>query len=146
MAMVRLSLIRKHTETRAINKCAEGAIYIALYSGDLYRKERRITNPGIYMCTDSKSLIDSLDSTKQVKSKMLRPIIKYLMQMLSAKAIHSIRWVDTDICLADILTKNAWASLAEVVMKMLENGNMVNLEKTEKAAMIQFRKNKEISR
>ena len=31
-------------------------------------------------------------------------------------------------------------------MKILETGNMVNLEKTEKAAMIQFRKNKEMSR
>ena len=113
---------------------------------EIYTVKRGESQIRVYMCTDSKSLIDSLDSTKQVKSKMLRPIIKYLMQMLSAKAIHSIRWVDTDICLADILTKNAWASLAEVVMKILETGNMVSLEKTVKAAVIQFRQNKEMTR
>ena len=136
----------KDAETRAIDKCAEDAIYIARCIQEIYTGKRGESQIRVDMCTDSKSLIDSLDSTKQVESKMLRPIIKYLKQMLDAKAIHSIRWVDTDICLADILTKNARACLADVVMKILETGNMVNLEKTEKAAMIQFRKNKEMSR
>ena len=66
--------------------------------------------------------------------------------MMDAKAIHFIRWVDTDVCLADILTKNSRAGLVDIVMKILRTGNMVNLEETEKAAMIQFRKNQEVRR
>ena len=47
---------------------------------------------------------------------------------MDAKAIHSIRWVDTDVCLADILTKNSGAGLVDIVMKILRTGNMVNLD------------------
>ena len=62
--------IPKDAETRAVDKCAEDAIYKATCIQENYTGKRGESQIRVDM-SDSKSLIDSLNSTRQVESKML---------------------------------------------------------------------------
>ena len=122
----------KDAETRAADKCVEDAIYIARSLKEIYSGERGESQIKVDICTDSQSLIDSLESTKQIDSKLLRPIVKYMKQMLDSEMVSTIRWVDTNVCVADILTKPARCVLTSKVMDVLKSGNIINLNWTDK--------------
>ena len=76
-------------------------------------------------------MLDSINSTKQVDSKLLRPIIKFMKQMLDAKMITRMTWCDSCVCLADILTKSGFP-LVNDVMDILKTNNMIELTFTKK--------------
>ena len=82
--------------------------------------------------TDSKSLIESLQSSKQIEDKLLRPTIKWLKQMLDAKMVESIKWVDTKQCLADVLTKSGNDRLMSTLMDVMKSGEMIDLNFSDK--------------
>ena len=65
--------------------------------------------------TFSQPLVDSVNSSRQVENKLLRPIISL-----------SLRWCDTKVCVADMLTKKG-SSLTGTAMKILQTGNMIDL-------------------
>ena len=121
----------KDAETRATDKCSEESIYIARAMKELITGERGENQMKVDMLTDSKPLLDSLNSTKQVENKLLRPLIKYMKQCLDAKMITSMRWCDTKVCLADVLTKTS-SPLIKSVMKILATGRMIDLNWTDK--------------
>jgi len=79
--------------------------------------------------SDSKSLIDSINSSKKMDNNLLRPVIKYMKQMFGSKIINFSRRCVTDICEADILTKRRLPSTGQV-MRILQSNEMVDLEKT----------------
>ena len=81
----------KDAETRAADKCSEKAIYIARAVKELFTGERGESQIKVDMLTDSMPLLDSLNSTKQVDNKLLRPLIKYMKSCLDAKMITSVR-------------------------------------------------------
>ena len=83
----------------------------------------------VEMLTESKSLLDSIDSTKQIDDKLMRPVIKWMKQMLDAMFISSMRWVDMTVCVAHILTKTS-APLTDDVMNVFKTGIMIDLKKT----------------
>ena len=66
----RVCKIPKDAETRAVDKCAEDAIYKARCIQENYTGKRGESQIRVDM-SDSKSLINSLNSTRQVESKML---------------------------------------------------------------------------
>ena len=74
----------------------------------------------------TQSLVDSMESSKQIDSKLLRPIIKFMKQMLDSKMINIVRWIDTEVCMADILTKPSRCALTAKVMDVLRTGNMMD--------------------
>ena len=78
------------------------------------------------MVTDSQPLIDSLESTKPVEDKLVRPLVKFLKQALDARWINTIRWCDTKVCLADILTKPG-APLTRTVLEIMKTNKMIDL-------------------
>jgi hypothetical protein len=88
----------KDAETRACDKTIEDAIYVARCIHEIYTGERGEAQP----------LIDSVNSSKQVENKLLRPVIKFMKQMLDAKMINSMRWCDTVVCCGHV-DKN-WVS------------------------------------
>ena len=55
-----------------------------------------------------------------------------MKQMLDSEMVNTIRWVDTNVCVADILTKPARCVLTSEVMDVLKSGNMINLNWTDK--------------
>ena len=78
------------------------------------------------ICTKSQSLIDLIDSTHQIDCKLLRPIFKFMKQMLDSQMVSTMRWVDTNVCVTDILTKPGRGLLTSKVMKIMKTGNMID--------------------
>ena len=74
--------------------------------------------------SDSNSLKDSLNSTKQVDEKMMRPVIQHIKDMISRKEICSFDWVETKKCHADILTKKD-SKQTETVLNILKTGTNI---------------------
>ena len=126
----------KDAETRAADKCVEDSIYIARTIMEIYTGLRGDSQLPVDICTDSQSLVDSLESTKQIDSKLLRPIVKFMKQMLDSQMINIIKWVDTEVCMADILTKPARCVLTAKVMEVLKTGNMLDLTWTSKKSKL----------
>ena len=73
-----------------------------------------------------------IESSKQIDSKLLRPIVKFMKQMLDSQMINTIKWVDTEVCVADILTKPARCVLTAKVMEVLKTGKMIDLSRSSK--------------
>ena len=126
----------KDAETRAADKCVDDSIYIARCIKEIYTGERGESQIKVDICTDSQSLIDSIESTRQIDSKLLRPIVKFLKQMLDSQMVNNIRWVDTEVCVADILTKPARSVLTSKVMDIMRTGRMLDLNWTNKKSKL----------
>ena len=126
----------KDAETRAADKCVDDSIYIARCIKEIYTGERGESQIKVDICTDSQSLIDSIESTRQIDSKLLRPIVKFLKQMLDSQMVNNIRWVDTEVCVADILTKPARSVLTSQVMDIMRTGRMLDLNWTNKKSKL----------
>ena len=124
----------KDAETRAADKTIEDAIYVARCIREIYTGERGEAQIQVDVVTDSQPLIDSVNSSKQVENKLLRPIIKFMKQMLDAKMISSMRWCDTKVCVADMLTKSG-SPLTKPVMNILRSNKMIDLSKSDKRRM-----------
>ena len=121
----------KAAETRSADKAVEDSIYVARSIHELYTGERGEKQIDVDLITDSKPLIDSLESTKQIDDKLLRPTIKFLKQMLDSKWLNRVRWCETKSCVADILTKSG-SPLVLSVMKILETNKMIVLQSNRK--------------
>ena len=88
-------------ETLALIDGAETAVYI----GKLIHDINDGVNIPIYCYTDNKSLVDVLDSKKNVDDRRLRIDMAVLRDMLYRKDISSVRWISTSNQLANCLTK-----------------------------------------
>ena len=69
---------------------------------------------------DSKPLLDSIASTKQVETKMMRPVITYMKEKLMDKSVKSFDWLETKKMVADVLT-NENSSNKDLDGIMIEN-------------------------
>ena len=116
----------KDAETRAADKAIEDAVYIARCVKEIFTGDRGEAQIPVDVVTDSKPLIDSINSSRQVENKLLRPLVKFMKQALDSGMIRSIRWCNTKVCLADILTKKA-SSLTKCVTEILKTNEMINL-------------------
>ena len=54
---------------------------------------------------DSKTLMDSINSTKQVDEKSIRHIVAWIKQQCEQKLVKSIEWISTEEMIADVFTK-----------------------------------------
>ena len=116
----------KDAETRAAEKCMEESIYLASCVKEVYSGLRGEAQIPVEVWTDSLPLIDSINSTKQVESKLLRPLIKFMKQMMDAGMVDKLTWCDSRVCVADILTKSG-APLTDEVLRMLRENTMIDL-------------------
>ena len=122
----------KAAETRALDKCVEESIYVARCLKQILSGQRGQAQVPVDVRTDSKSLIESLQSSKQIEDKLLRPTIKWLKHMLDAKMVESIKWVETKQCLADVLTKSGNDRLMSTLMDVMKSGDMIDLNFSDK--------------
>ena len=90
----------KAAETHAVRNASDELVYYA----EILKQILGFKLP-IYIFTDSKSLKDSIYSTTLVKEKSLRICIANIKQWLQQGVVEAIKWVDTKIQLADVLTK-----------------------------------------
>ena len=120
----------KDVETRAADKAVEDAIYAARCVREVFTDDKGEAQVQVDVVTDSQSLIDSINTSRQVDNKLLRPLVKFMKQTLDSSMVKSIRWCNTKVCIADILTKKA-SPLTKTVMKILQTNRMINLWKEE---------------
>ena len=71
---------------------------------------------------DSKSLIDSLYSTRKVKRKTMRVVISSLQQMIKSGRIESIHHVNSKDQVADIFTKKGVCS--NLILDTVSSGTL----------------------
>ena len=96
----------KSAETLSLETAIDEAIYISGILTEMYFGEKSKFKIPINLNIDSKSLLDSLFSTKKVKRKTMRVVISSIQQLLKNGDISSISHVSSKEQLADIFTKN----------------------------------------
>ena len=93
----------KTAETRSLERGLEDSIYMARIIQEIYSYNQQIP---VEVNIDSKTLFDSLNSTKQVDEKTCRHLIAWIKQQKDEeKTIQSINWVSAENQLADVFTK-----------------------------------------
>ena len=88
-------------ETLALLDCASAAVYIR----EVLMEICRCGLVPIKCYTDNKSLLDTLNSNKNVDDRRLRIDLAVLQDMLHKGEINHVSWVDTSHQLANCLTK-----------------------------------------
>lgn len=94
----------KTAETRSLEQGAEDAIFLSQMFYELYTGKSKGRIP-VKMNIDSKTLHDSLLSTKQVEEKTIRHLVAWIKQQVTEGIIKNVGWVSTDEMLADVFTK-----------------------------------------
>ena len=111
----------KAAETRAAYMCTDDSVGLARAVNEIYTGKRGRSQINVTMKSDSQSLKDSLESTKQIEEKILRPTVLAMKQMMLRKEINNFDWVESKACHADVLTKKS-ASTSEMVLNILKSG------------------------
>ena len=101
----------KAAETIAVATGINDAIYFAeflfeIYNGSPYKREQEAGSLPVDMYTDSKTLFDSVKSSKQIDEKTFRIKIAEMKQSLQTGKLRSLNHVVTKNMLADCLTKS----------------------------------------
>ena len=71
---------------------------------------------------DSMGLKETLNSTHQIEEKMLRPVVQNIKDLLTRGFIETVKWVPTEECQADLLTKKG-SKCKEEVIETMKTGN-----------------------
>ena len=90
----------KAAETQGVMKVVDDAVNSAQQIGELMNAEIDVR-----IFTDSRLLLEILESTSQVAEKGLRPSVAYLKQCLEDKEVGLYAWIEGKDIVADMLTK-----------------------------------------
>ena len=118
----------KAAETRAVDICADDGLFLARTVSEIFTGKKGKHQIPLIIKSDSNSLKDSLNSTKQVEEKMLRPLLQHLKDMITRQEINSFDWVETYNCHADLLTKKD-AKQTDCVMHIIKTGRNIRNNK-----------------
>ena len=109
----------------------EDSVYLARSIHEIFTGGRGSKTIPVQMVTDTQSLIDTLNSIKQVEEKLVRLLVKQMKQILDSHAVEGIRQCDTDVCLADVFSKPG-AKLSNMLLEVLSTGKKVDLKYSKK--------------
>ena len=109
----------KEAETRNVMKLVDTAVYLGEQLSALLFGNVACTIP-LHIYTDSKPLLDSIASTKQVEQRLLRNTMTDLKEKLERGLVTGYSWVDTRSMTADILTKEG-GDLENILEVVREN-------------------------
>lgn len=107
-------LSAKDAETRTMLRLADDSMYLARTVSEIVFSLK--TQVCVELFTDSRSLLESIASTKQVDRKIMRNTVAALKEYLSNDEISSYSWLSTEMMVADMLTKEkrndkVWSSI-----------------------------------
>ena len=103
--------------------CADSAVDIARIFKQITTGKKGRSQLKVSMKSDSKGLQDTLNSTRQIEERYLRPIIQSIKDMIVRKEIGNVDWVPSKECYADVLTKKSAAG-SEEVLEILKTGEI----------------------
>jgi len=112
----------KSAETCALEDAIDSAINIGRQVHQLRTGKVEDKSCKIVAMTDSRGLVDSLNSTKQVSEGRMRLNVARIKEYRDLKEVEKIKWIPTTHMLADSLTK-ARADPSRLI-KVLETGKM----------------------
>ena len=116
----------KTAETLALEIALDDAIYLSKFLVEIYHGNKSKYRIPIFIYDDSKSLIQSLYSTKKVKRKTMRVVISRIQQLINDKTVMDVIHVKTKDQVADTLTKKGVSN--EKIMQILREGKITFLE------------------
>ena len=113
----------KSAETLALESAVDDAIHLADMISEVYTGDSKpsVQIP-LVINDDSKSLIESLYSTRKVKRKTMRVIISSLQQLIKSGRIQAIHHVKSKDQLADVFTKKGVCS--DLILDTVSSGTM----------------------
>ena len=110
----------KSAETRSLEKGMEDGIYLARTIQEIYGLHKIIP---VVVNTDSKTLYDSLTSTKRVEEKTIRHLVAWMKQQVEEeKTVEKVNWVASDEQIADVFTKKNVKTLP--ILNVVTSGNI----------------------
>ena len=111
----------KTAETRSLERGMEDSIYLASIVQEIYSSRDQIP---VEVNIDSKTLYDSLNSTKQIDEKTIRHLIAWIKQQKDEeKTIKSINWVSASNQIADVFTKKSVKT--DAILRVVTEGNLM---------------------
>ena len=120
----------------------EKAIGIARMIGEIkHGKKNRgfqsIPTLPIHCITDSKTLHESIYSTKQIQEVSIRILIAWIKEQLNDGIVKDVSWTDTKSMIADILTKKN-VNAKNFIEMLKQNENKENIVRKETKVQILF--------
>ena len=112
----------KSAETRSLERGMEDAIYLARMVKEIYTGSMSEEQISVEMKIDSKTLHDSLNSSRQVDEKTIRHLVSWIKQQKEDKTVQSIDWVCTEEQLADVFTKKN--ARTDIILSVVTEGNL----------------------
>ena len=109
----------KEAETRNIMKVVDTAVYLSEQLAVLLFGTQQQRIP-VLVYTDSKPLLDSIASSKQVEQKLLRNTMTDLKKKLENDIVSRYSWIETKSMTADILTKEG-ANIENILEVVRQN-------------------------
>ena len=117
----------KTTETLALEKVLDDAIHISNLITEIYTGKASMNTLPIVANEDSKSLLESIYSTKKVKRKTMRVVISSIQQHLQKKVLTEVHHVVSKDNIADIFTKNGVNT--DRILNVLKTGSLLHRNK-----------------
>ena len=117
----------KAAETRSLEDGLDDAIHMARVIKEIYLGSIHLKKPEqipVIAQTDSKSLWESLNNTRQCEEKLLRSTIAGLKELVQLGYVSSIDWVPTEKQLADCLTKTGSITKADWLLTVASNNRL----------------------
>ena len=114
----------KTAETRSLERGMEDSIYLARILKEIYSGIVSTAQIPVIVNIDSKTLLDSLNSSKQIDEKTVRHLIAWIKQQKDEeKTIENIKWVSSAEQVADVFTKKN--AKTDVILTVVTEGNLM---------------------
>ena len=114
----------KTAETRSLERGMEDGIYLARIIKEIYSGVVSMAQLPVVVNIDSKTLLDSLNSSKQIDEKTVRHLIAWIKQQKDEeKTIQSINWVKSAEQIADVFTKKN--AKTDDILNVVTQGNLM---------------------
>ena len=117
----------KSAETRSLDDGLDDAIHSARVIMEVYTGTINLKEPAqipVTARTDSKSLWESLNNTRQCEEKLLRSTVAGIKELLELGHVTSVDWVPADQQLADCLTKKGSAKKADRLLSVANSNKL----------------------
>ena len=113
----------KTAETRSLDLGMEDCIFLSRMISELYTgKVDPSKHIPVEMKIDSKTLYDSIESSKQIEEKSTRHILAWIKEQIESRSVNEISWVCSQEMLADVFTKRN--AKPDNLLFAITNGNI----------------------